>query len=167
MRDADFVSKPKGGIPVTRTLGILTALALVLCLALPEVALAGKKNKKKNRQRRAQAERTQRGIGPGGVPALRDYLQGQVDALGGQFEELVGRVESLETIVLLLETQIQELEESVALNTDDDMDGFSENQGDCDDTNAEVYPDALEDETNGIDDDCDGEVDEAPVTPAP
>ena len=55
-----------------------------------------------------------------------------------------------------LQTQINEL----VLLTDADNDGYSENQGDCDDTNATVYPGATENETDGIDNDCDGEVDE-------
>ncbi len=42
---------------------------------------------------------------------------------------------------------------------DDDGDGYSENEGDCDDGNADVHPDATE-ECNGIDDNCDGQVDE-------
>ena len=56
-----------------------------------------------------------------------------------------------------LQTQINEL----VLLTDADNDGYSENQGDCDDTNDTVYPGATEDESDGIDNDCDGEVDEA------
>lgn len=39
-------------------------------------------------------------------------------------------------------------------------DGYSSNSIDCDDTNADVNPDALEIEDNGIDDDCDGDIDE-------
>jgi hypothetical protein len=42
---------------------------------------------------------------------------------------------------------------------DDDGDGFSECAGDCDDTEADVYPGGVE-QCNGIDDDCDGAVDE-------
>jgi len=44
-------------------------------------------------------------------------------------------------------------------DVDDDTDGYSENQGDCDDTNASINPGATEIEDN-IDNDCDGEVDE-------
>ncbi len=45
-------------------------------------------------------------------------------------------------------------------NADDDGDGWSEADGDCDDSAAATSPDAEEDPTNGLDDDCDGEVDE-------
>lgn len=40
--------------------------------------------------------------------------------------------------------------------TDDDLDGFTELEGDCDDANANAYPQAEEDPYNGQDEDCDG-----------
>ncbi|MCR4312067.1 MAG: MopE-related protein [Candidatus Uhrbacteria bacterium] len=42
---------------------------------------------------------------------------------------------------------------------DDDQDGFSEADGDCDDTNAELSPGAIEVDDDGLDNDCDGVVD--------
>ena len=44
--------------------------------------------------------------------------------------------------------------------TDDDGDGYTEDEGDCDDTNPDVAPNQAE-ECNGVDDDCDGEIDES------
>lgn len=111
---------------------ILACLALVACLVMPGLAMAkkGKKNKGK-------------GLGPGGVPALRD------------------RVVDLQTTVLGLEARLAALE---GLAIDDDMDLFTENQGDCDDTDPAVFPGAVE-VANGVDDDCNGIVDDLPVTP--
>ncbi len=39
---------------------------------------------------------------------------------------------------------------------DDDGDGFSENQGDCDDTDPTIHPGAVDLDGDGIDQDCDG-----------
>ncbi len=50
---------------------------------------------------------------------------------------------------------------------DDDGDGYSEQDGDCDDTNPDVSPSAEELLEDGIDNDCDGIIDESPVTPTP
>src|SRR5438128_1276309 len=44
-------------------------------------------------------------------------------------------------------------------NVDSDGDGFSPNQGDCDDTSPLIGPNAVEVASNGRDDDCDGQVD--------
>ncbi|MCB9777191.1 MAG: putative metal-binding motif-containing protein [Alphaproteobacteria bacterium] len=41
---------------------------------------------------------------------------------------------------------------------DNDGDGFSENQGDCDDTDEDIYPGATE-TADGVDEDCDGIID--------
>ena len=41
-------------------------------------------------------------------------------------------------------------------NRDDDGDGYTENQGDCDDKDAAVHPSAAEVLDDGIDQDCDG-----------
>ena len=49
----------------------------------------------------------------------------------------------------------------VCLN-DEDMDGFTSSEGDCDDNNPTVFPGA-EELCDGVDNNCDGEVDEGDV----
>ncbi|MCP4252904.1 MAG: prepilin-type N-terminal cleavage/methylation domain-containing protein [Candidatus Scalindua sp.] len=46
---------------------------------------------------------------------------------------------------------------STDADVDDDGDNYSENEGDCDDTNVAVYPGATDIPGNGIDEDCDGQ----------
>ncbi len=50
------------------------------------------------------------------------------------------------------------------LDTDDDGDGFTENQGDCSDTDDSIFPGANDIPGDGIDQDCDGS--DATVPPA-
>jgi hypothetical protein len=111
---------------------ILACLALVACLVMPGLAMAKKGKKNKGN-----------GLGPGGVPALRD------------------QVVELQIMVMGLEVRLAALE---GLAIDDDGDLFTENQGDCDDTDPAVFPGAVE-VANGVDDDCNGVVDDVPVTP--
>ena len=65
----------------------------------------------------------------------------------------------LNGIINDLQSQIGELQQ-IIFDSDNDGDGFSENQGDCDDTNVTIYPGA-EELIDGIDNDCDGQIDES------
>jgi hypothetical protein len=49
---------------------------------------------------------------------------------------------------------------------DDDKDGYTENEGDCDDTDRDVHPGAI-DTCDGVDTDCDGSFDEDSVSDDP
>ena len=52
------------------------------------------------------------------------------------------------------------------LDTDDDGDGFSENEGDCNDSNSGIFP-GTDETCDFIDNNCDGEVDNNPVDGVP
>ena len=59
---------------------------------------------------------------------------------------------------------IDDLSVVLESTTDADGDGYTDEDGDCDDTDASVYPGATEDYSNGIDDDCDGITDAGSYT---
>ncbi len=138
------------------TLGILA-----MALAMPGVSLA--KNSKK-------AEK--HGIGKGGVPALRDKIFAKIDDLQDQIHDALGRIRLLEdglgdtnSRVETLEGEVADLDSRLASIeskfVDDDGDTFSEVQDDCNDADGSVSPLAAEVASNGIDDDCDHQIDEA------
>ena len=79
--------------------------------------------------------------------AAPEPLRLQVSA---PFYRVVKRVLSAVTVV-----PVQTIDPN---DVDDDGDGFTENQGDCDDRNPAVHPGAP-DVCNGIDDNCDGVID--------
>ena len=59
------------------------------------------------------------------------------------------------------DTATEEVEQETAgeadpLDTDDDGDGFTENEGDCNDEDGRVYPGAEDIYGDGLDTDCDG-----------
>lgn len=58
------------------------------------------------------------------------------------------------------------VEEVSPLDIDDDSDGFTENQGDCDDTDPDINPDAADDNNDGVDDNCDGTPDDEYIEPS-
>jgi len=62
-------------------------------------------------------------------------------------------VDQLLDRIVTLENAIDNLTQQV----DNDLDGYSELQGDCDDTNAQVYPGAADICGDGIDQDCNGD----------
>ena len=102
---------------------IVTLAILAVALAVPGVSIAKKQDK--------------HGIGKGGLPALRDYLQGEIDGA-------LRRIRRLEKSVAAFENQF----------VDEDGDGSYVLLPDCDDTDATVSPLLLEVTGNGVDDDC-------------
>jgi hypothetical protein len=63
-----------------------------------------------------------------------------------------------------LDNDCDDLTDEDTLDHDDDLDGWSEVEGDCDDDDPEINPDEVDIPDNGIDEDCD---DEDAVTDVP
>ena len=94
-------------------------------------------------------------------------LEGTVSVENNQIKNLANPTDEndavnkdyLDQIINYLQSQINELQEIIFDDVDNDGDGFSENQGDCDDNNALIYPNATE-ECDSLDNNCNGTIDE-------
>ena len=93
------------------------------------------------------------------TPSLGSVLAENNSANNQQIKDLQDPTEEQDAVTLAYVLQLESQIEEINLNIDHDGDGFTENQGDCDDSNASINPGATEIEDN-IDNDCDGEVDE-------
>jgi hypothetical protein len=94
------------------------------------------------------------------TPNLETVLAENNSANNQQIKDLQDPTDAQDAVTLayvsVLEAQIEEIN----LNIDHDGDGFTENQGDCNDDDVSIHPSAIEVEDDGIDNNCDGQVDE-------
>ena len=94
-------------------------------------------------------------------------LEGTVSVENNQIKNLADPTDEndavnkdyLDQIINYLQSQIDELQEIIFNNLDNDGDGYSVAQGDCDDNNASINPNAIEN-CDGIDNNCNGSIDE-------
>ena len=100
------------------------------------------------------------------TPNLQSVLAENNSANNQQIKNLQDPTDAQDAVTLAyitqLETSLQDLQnqlEEQNQNIDNDFDGLTENNGDCDDTNAQVYTDA-EEICDGLDNNCNGLVDE-------
>jgi len=150
-----------------RKLILLASLGLALVVA-PGVAMAKKADKTNNGKAPADIH----GIGPGGVPALRDRLLGMIHELAlrvgaaeARLDAAEGRLDGHDEAIAGLQDSVADLDSRLELIegqfSDDDGDSFSEVQDDCDDTDPAVNPLAEEIPGNDVDEDCDHVVEPA------
>ena len=92
----------------------------------------------------------------GVVPTLNGVLQQNNSAENQQIKNLQDPTEDQDAVTL---AYINQQIAQVVLDIDNDDDGYTENQGDCDDNNQNLNPDSIE-IYDGIDNNCDGAIDE-------
>ena len=92
----------------------------------------------------------------GVVPTLNGVLQQNNSAENQQIKNLQDPTEDQDAVTL---AYINQQLAQVVLDIDNDDDGYTENQGDCDDNNQNLNPDSIE-IYDGIDNNCDGAIDE-------
>jgi len=94
------------------------------------------------------------------TPNLETVLAENNSANNQQIKDLQDPTDANDIVTLAYVVELEAQIEEINLNIDHDGDGYTENQGDCDDTNAQVHPYAYEIQDDGIDNDCDGLIDE-------
>ena len=95
------------------------------------------------------------------TPNLETVLAENNSANNQQIKDLLDPSDAQDAVTLAYISDLEGQIDEINLNIDHDGDGFTENQGDCDDTNSEVNQYAQE-ILDDIDNDCDGLIDEDP-----
>lgn len=92
--------------------------------------------------------------------ATKSYVDDNVNSFSGSYNDLTdipvlynqGEVDAL----------IDALRSELGNQIDNDGDGYTEDGGDCNDNDATIVPNGFEIAGDGVDNDCDGEIDELP-----
>ena len=92
--------------------------------------------------------------------ATKNYVDSNVNSFTGSYNDLtdIPVLYNQDEVDALIDALRSELGNQI----DNDGDGYTEDGGDCDDNDATIVPNGDEINGDGVDNDCDGEIDELP-----
>jgi hypothetical protein len=92
--------------------------------------------------------------------ATKNYVDSNVNSFSGSYNDLtdIPVLYSQDEVDALIDALRAELGDQI----DNDGDGYTEDGGDCNDNDATIVPNGNEINGDGVDNDCDGEIDELP-----
>ena len=92
--------------------------------------------------------------------ATKSYVDSSVNSFSGSYNDLtdIPVLYNQDEVDALIDALRSELGNQI----DNDGDGYTEDGGDCNDNDATIVPNGNEITGDGVDNDCDGEIDELP-----